>query len=368
MTESDRPGPFAGGLQDRPASCGEPWAIVLAGGDGTRLGTLTRDRTGNVVPKQFCSLTGGASLLEQTVARANAVVSPERITTVVCAHHAHHWTSSLHMLDARGIVVQPANRGTALGILLPLLRIIERDPDACIVILPSDHYVHDEAVLEDAMRTALTEVRRNAIGVALLGIEAEHADPELGYIVPGCEPRGRFETVRRFVEKPPAEEAGRLCREGAVWNSFIVVCRARSLLDLYMACHRTSVETLRAIACSPALAQRFSELPSIDFSRDVVTGQETQVALVRMPPCGWNDLGTPERVARTLARYHGMTARQWTAPPSPQQCRINLAARLMHILPEYAGRGPQLRAGPASRATPQTRSEGSQQRLQHRPL
>jgi len=308
---------------------------------------LTGDRTGNVVPKQFCSLAGGASLLEQTVARANAVVAADRITAVVCAHHAQHWKSSLGMLDTQSIVVQPANRGTALGILLPLLHIVERDPNARILILPSDHYVHDEAVLERSMRMALVEVGCNPLGVALLGIEADQADPELGYIVPGVAARGGFDTVRRFVEKPPLQEADRLCKEGAVWNSFILVCRAQSLLALYLTRHLNVVEALRASRCAELLAigRRYSQLPLIDFSRDIVTGQESQLALKRVPRCGWNDLGTPARLARTLARYHRPTAPQRIASPSPRESRVNLAERLMHQFPHFGARAVGLATG-----------------------
>jgi mannose-1-phosphate guanylyltransferase len=220
------------------------------------------------------------------------------------------------------------------------LRIIERDHAARVLILPSDHYVHDEAVLESVMHMALSELRCSPLGVALLGVEAEQADSELGYIVPGFELRGGFDTVRRFVEKPLAQEAYRLCNEGAVWNSFILACRAQSLLALYLTHHREVVEALHAsMRCaSPALEQRYAQLPPIDFSRDIVTGQESKFALMRVPRCGWNDLGTPERLARTLARYHQLAAPRRMAAP-PRANRINLAERLLHTYPQYGGSG-----------------------------
>jgi mannose-1-phosphate guanylyltransferase len=143
----------------------QSWAIVLAGGDGTRLRTLAIDRGGNTIPKQFCSLNGGASLVSQTVARAKSVVGVERITAIVSAAHDPYWRAELRMLPRRNVVVQPMNRGTGIGLLLPTLRILERDPEATILILPSDHHVADEGVLQAAMRSALAEVRSHPSSV-----------------------------------------------------------------------------------------------------------------------------------------------------------------------------------------------------------
>lgn len=311
---------------------GRVWAIVLAGGDGTRLRGLTGDGAGNAVPKQFCSLDGGASLVEQTLNRAGSVVAVERITTIVSASHAGHWRSALRVVHPQNIVVQPANRGTALGVVLPALRIIERDPDARILILPSDHYVDDEPVLKSAMHTALDEIRCHPSGVALLGIEADQPDPELGYIVPGSALRGRLHDIRRFVEKPSVGEAQRLCEEGALWNSFILACRARSLVDLYLSRYRDIVEAVQAVDLGDyaGLCEVYARLPEIDFSRHIVAGLEPRLALMRVPRCGWNDLGTPQRLAQTLARHPRPAAGLPRAGG-----RINLAERLTRAHPTF---------------------------------
>ena len=154
------------------------WAVVLAAGDGTRLSTLTRDSTGAPVPKQFCSLSGGVTLLQQTLSRARAAARRERTATIVAQQHQRWWQ---HM-DERTIV-QPMNRGTANGILLAALTIARRDPAARLVFLPSDHYVEDESRLAAALKAAST--KRIARGtLLLLGLEPSGADPELGYIVP----------------------------------------------------------------------------------------------------------------------------------------------------------------------------------------
>ena len=119
------------------------WAVVLAAGDGTRLAHLTRDARGNAVPKQFCSLNGGASLLQEAMHRARRLVPRERLCVIVAEQHRRWWRPTLWSLPASNVVVQPRNCGTANGILLAMLSILERDPLARIVFLPADHLYGD---------------------------------------------------------------------------------------------------------------------------------------------------------------------------------------------------------------------------------
>lgn len=318
---------------NRVPTPGQAWAIVLAAGEGSRLSILTRDAAGDAVPKQFCSLTGGASLIEQTLARASAIVPRERVIAVVSAAHARHWRSALD-LPAGNIVVQPLHRGTAIGILLPILHVLARDADARVLVLPSDHHVEHEGVLEGAMRDALQTVDHDT-GVALLGIEADEPDPELGYIVPRAGVHASFHRVHRFIEKPSVDEARRLCREGALWNSFILAGRARSFLELCRSRYPDVVEALRAIELSDArqLLKVYEGLPVADFSRDVATGQEERLAVMSVAPCGWNDLGTPRRLAQTLAGSSGQAPTPSVTARSSVGGRINLAERLTQLHP-----------------------------------
>lgn len=159
---------------------GHNWALILAGGDGTRLQSLTRMASGIAVPKQFCSLGRSGSLLHDAVTRASWVTSPERTTVVVSEHHRRWWQGLDLRVPARNLLNQPSNRGTAQGILLPLLRILQRDPEASLLVLPSDHYVSNEPVLGASLREAMREVARRPDGILLLGMTAEEPDPELG--------------------------------------------------------------------------------------------------------------------------------------------------------------------------------------------
>ena len=136
---------------------GATWAIVLAAGDGTRLRDLTVDRHGKAVPKQYCTLRGGRTLLGDALQRAQMVALPERVVVVVAAQHWEWWEPELASLPRANLIVQPQNRGTASGILLPLLSIVERDRAARIAVFPSDHFIQDEPVLERAMNAEQDE-------------------------------------------------------------------------------------------------------------------------------------------------------------------------------------------------------------------
>jgi mannose-1-phosphate guanylyltransferase len=278
------------------------WAIVLAAGDGTRLQQLTTER-GVSRPKQYCSLRGGRSLLQTALARAGHVVPPERTLVVVAAQHQRFWSADLAGFPARNIVVQPRNRGTSAGILLPLVEVLARDAEARLVLLPSDHEVAEESVIASSMRRVLAALASPHPGVTLLGISPDGPESDYGWIVPAALGDRR---VARFVEKPEPVLARKLLAHGAVWNSFLLAATGASLLELIERRLPALVARFREAFASPTdLAARMEELyaalPASDFSRDVLQGSEEHLRLEVVPPCGWTDLGTPDRVIACLA-------------------------------------------------------------------
>lgn len=287
-----------------------PWALVLAAGDGTRLRALTVAPSGTAVPKQFWSLYEGPSLLQEALCRALAVASVSRTCAVVAQQHRRWWEGPLGSLPVQNVIVQPQNRGTGMGILLPLLEILARDAEARLVLLPSDHHVRDESLLTCAIGDALEQLGWRERESLLLGLRPEEPDPELGYIVPGASDGRGALTVSRFVEKPSLTMARELIAAGGLWNAFIVVSSGRALLDLFLARVPEIVQAMRrarerdeeAHASSAALAELYERLPVVDFSRDILAGQEAALRTLPVPPCGWTDLGTPKRVADALSR------------------------------------------------------------------
>jgi mannose-1-phosphate guanylyltransferase len=308
------------------------WALVLAAGEGSRLRSLTTTSTGVAVPKQFCSLRGGPTLMDEALRRAHGVAPPAQVCAVVAEQHRPWWQPALATLAPGNAIVQPRNRGTAHGILLPLLQIMARDPDALVVLLPADHHVDDEATLAHSLRRAATLAMACPASVLLLGVEPEHADTELGYIVPTEAGATGLSRVRRFIEKPRLDVASALLDQGALWNVFIVVATARALLALYERDLAGAVGAMRALVTgksTPAayteLADLYDKLPNVDFSAAVLEGQEARLRVLPVPRCGWSDLGTPERVAQTLQRLPD--AGPQLRSDTDHGPRINLAAQ-----------------------------------------
>lgn len=249
-------------------------------------------------------------MLQLALRRASRVSPWSRITTIVAEQHEAWWGAELGSVRYGNVIVQPANRGTAIGVLLPVLRILARDPAADVVLLPSDHFFTDEPVLERALRRALREVGRRPNRLVLLGIVPDEPDTGFGWIVPAAAGRSGFRNVERFVEKPTLEVAMRLMAQGGVWNSFVLAASGRTIVRLFEEKLPGVVTKLQATLgrdpgvgpTTEVLARTYEELNSFDFCRDVLEGLEARLAVLPVPNCGWSDLGTPDRVARCIGR------------------------------------------------------------------
>jgi mannose-1-phosphate guanylyltransferase len=256
----------------------------------------------------------------------------DRIVVVVAEEHAGWWRPALSDLPEQNVAVQPMNRGTAAGILLPLLSILDRDPRASVAVLPSDHFVADEEGLARSFRTALDLAERDPERIVLLGIEPEAPDTGYGWIVPGAPARDGSFAVRTFVEKPGPEIAREMMGRGGVWNSFLMAASGPALRALFL---RRRPSLLGALVPAPrgtwrdeesrrTLTRIYSNLPSSDFSRELLQGSEDRLALLPVPRCGWSDLGTPERVS---ACVRTLVPRE-SAFPAYTRAPLSLAAAL----------------------------------------
>lgn len=303
------------------------WGIILAAGEGRRLAALTTDESGTAIPKQFCSMRGHSTLLEDAIARAERVVPLERICPVVALQHRRWWQDLL--LPHDNIIVQPRNRGTANGILLPLLSIALRDPDAAVVIYPSDHHVGNEAALAAVIGRVVAQLNAVSREIVLLGISPEEADPDLGYIVPSAPCAEGWLHVARFEEKPSGDRAQQMIEQGSLWNSFIMVATAAGLLQLFIDRFPDIVDRMtRALKASGVPAQTdsviaalYDAIPNLDFSRHLLDAGNPAIRVMPVADCEWCDLGTPRRLDATLRRLRSTPQ---SMRRSPRPCLLNL--------------------------------------------
>jgi mannose-1-phosphate guanylyltransferase len=286
------------------------WAIVLAGGEGSRLGALARDEYGDPAPKQFCHFGTERSLLASTLARAQCLVPRDRVVVSLLDHHRRWWAGALADRPARNAVSQPCPRGTAAGVLAPLLRIRRADPDARVVILPSDHAFEDEATLIEALAGSVRVAERRPEDVILLGFAPEGADPTLGWIVPSPDRDASSQGVLAFEEKPGPGRATELMASGGMWNGMLIVARVSALVRLYER-HLPELipgaaELDRSPGGSRCPAAAYLAMPTRDLSRDLIARAVGRLRVVRVPPCGWTDLGTPARLLKWQVAHGAM--------------------------------------------------------------
>jgi len=288
----------------RRQSC---WAVLLAGGDGLRLQSLTRQIAGDSRPKQFCRIFGGRSLLGQTLERIDPIFRGDRTTFVVMKAHEAYYQEDLRLTDESLILAQSQNRGTAVAIAAALLRIVRRDADAVAAFFPCDHYYADDDAFASTVRAALTAAGEYPASLILVGAEAHYPEVEYGWIEPGLASPGAspmaLSRVNRFWEKPSLPKAQGLLRRGCLWNTFVTIGRADAFLELLCAQIPDAVFRLAGALTDNDLDCAYREVGAADFSRDVLAPQPHRLLVVRDAASGWTDVGNPARVFDTLLRH-----------------------------------------------------------------
>ena len=284
------------------------WAIILAGGEGTRLAETARRVYGSCLPKQFLGFGQQRTLLQATIDRVLPLISPDRIVAVVPSRHERIAREQLSEFDGLEIVVQPHNRGTVAGVLLPLVHVLRRDARAEVALVPSDHDFRAPSVMLETLNLARHASKRSG-GMVLIGAAAEAAASDLGWIVTQKAPTRRaVRPIERFVEKPPQPVAEELFQARALWNTMLSVSPGEALLQLARqhAPDQAALFDAYALACgspeAPArLADVYDQLRPADFSRDLVAAARGLLA-APMLGAGWSDCGTPERLQAAFGK------------------------------------------------------------------
>jgi mannose-1-phosphate guanylyltransferase len=285
---------------------GKRWGIVLAGGDGTRLQSLTRVITGDDRPKQFCRILGQYTLLEQTRYRAARSVPPEQTIFALTRAHEHYYLQDLGEAPSHKLI-QPSNRGTAPPILLSLLCIAIQDSDAIVAVLPCDHYYSNEKAFTRSLETAFQAAGNYRKSIVLLGAQPKGPEVEFGWIEAGAPAGDDLFHVQGFEEKPPKLIAERLFRSGALWNTFVMVGHVQAFLQMIAAAVPALMEFLEnALPDCPLNGEmyisdeQYEMLSVSDFSRLVLSPETNRLLVLRMDHMDWHDLGHPDRVVSVL--------------------------------------------------------------------
>ncbi len=293
--ESNRAHPAASALSNRVA-------LLLAGGDGRRLQELTSEIAGSPIPKQYCRLLQGSSLLEATISRARLFAPRERISVVINVDHLDLAKDQVNTLPESNIIVQPLNRDTGPGMIFALLHLERTHPDATVAVFPTDHYIDkDWAFIAHVLR-AVNTISRMPDKIAVLGVAPDRPETGYGYILP-ANPLKRFSkayNVDAFTEKPNLADAQAIIERGGLWNTFVMVFRLSRMLELLQDMVPHEFEKLGELRTSPTkAADIYRTLGPWNLSTQVLARIPQHLIVLKVANVRWSDWGTRESVERT---------------------------------------------------------------------
>ncbi len=299
-------------LQDFTARRSSRHAVILAGGDGTRLKALTRLVAGDECPKQFCPIVGDETLLDKTRNRTSLRISPDNTHFSLTRKHERYFAGQLSNVHSSRLVVQPENRGTAPAILYSLLRLAKTTADATVALFPSDHYFSDDLSFMNHVDGAFRTIETDPRSIVLLGIEPDAAETSYGWIEPAKSLFGDLarsvSRVGRFWEKPTSDVAKQLMSSGCLWNSFVMIGKVETFIDLFRKHLPELFRVFAAVSTVFGTEQEMATMRSIyswidesNFSSDVLERSADRLLVMRVGDVGWCDWGEPSRVIDTLA-------------------------------------------------------------------
>lgn len=304
--ESNRAHPATGALSNRVA-------LLLAGGDGTRLQELTSEITGAPIPKQYCRLLQGASLLEATISRARLFVPRERISVVVNVDHLDLAKDQVNSLPESNVIVQPLNRDTGPGMVFALLRLERAFPDATVAVFPTDHYVDKDWAFVAHVLRAVNVISHLPDKIAVLGVEPDKPETGYGYLLPAnpLKISCGAHRVEAFTEKPNAAVARAIIARGGLWNTFVMIFRLSRMLELLQELVPYEFDKMILLRNSPEKAtELYRTLSPWNFSARVLPLIPQHLIVLKVGNVRWSDWGTRESVERT---YRAMNlAPSWT--------------------------------------------------------
>ena len=272
-------------------------AVVMAGGSGTRFWPKSRRNR----PKQLLNLYGGATMLQQTVARIAPLVPPERTLIITGADQAEAVRAQLPDVPQANVVAEPCPRDTAPCVGLAAAIVARLDPEAAMVVMPADHVIRPDETFRRTVRAALSVIEADPSAFVTFGVRPTRPETGYGYIERG-ESEGMVDGIARhrvaqFREKPDLATAERFLAEGNfAWNAGIFFWRARAVLDaLHALCPGVDgpLQTIAPALGTPAeaevIAREFPRMQRIPIDKAVM--EKAGNVHVLEVTYDWSDVG-----------------------------------------------------------------------------
>lgn len=281
------------------------YAVIMAGGGGTRLWPISRKDS----PKQLLPLLGQETLFQSTVHRLDNLFPPERVLVVTVAEQAQQMQIQVPQIPVENYLIEPEPRGTASVVGLAAAVLKKRDPEAMMAILTADHFIRNRDLFRYLIRTAFQVASKDYL--VTLGITPTFPSTGYGYIEQGDALEGDYQypvyQVKRFKEKPDQETAEKLLRAGDhSWNSGMFIWKVDAILaevkrqmpELYQAVH-----TIAGVWGTPdqedVVNSHWTNLKSqtIDYG---IMEKADRVAVLPAGGLGWSDVGSWDSLFEVL--------------------------------------------------------------------
>ena len=246
------------------------WAVVMAGGWGTRLWPLSRRKT----PKPFLKLLPGRdSLLEETVKRLTPLIPNRRILVIGNQEHLAGLKKHAPKIPRSQIIGEPVSRNTGATVALGASLISRRDPNATALFLPADHWIGDKTKFHQAVKTA-ARISNQSKRFSIFGVKPIFPSSSYGYIKVGKKVSGSVYPLKQFVEKPSVKRAKQFLSTGQFfWHAGIFLAPAKTVLDSvrqFMPAFFLRILSLSVRKGKVVPQKLFHALPSISFDYAVL--------------------------------------------------------------------------------------------------
>ena len=284
------------------------YCVILAGGKGRRLWPTSREEK----PKQFIDFLGvGRTQLQTTFDRFSKVIPLENIFICTCREYLSLVKEQVPEIEECNILVEPVNRNTAPSVAWANMRIKRQDPDANIIITPSDQLVVDEASFMRCLETGLSYVAENDVLLAM-GVKPTRPEPGYGYIQMGdlsCKPD--VYKVKSFTEKPEREFAKMFMESGEFyWNTGVFMVNSRKLTQSFESIFPSVLRNLKFENPSYSyeeeleyVAQNYPRYPNLSIDYAIL--EHSSSVYVMKCDFGWADLGTWHAVYEFMSNGDG---------------------------------------------------------------
>lgn len=281
------------------------YGLILAGGKGTRLYPLSRQNE----PKQFLKIINDKSFLQNTVERLKLLISKENIYVVTNKDYEEKIRNEIVDIKKDNIFTEPLNKETATCIGLSAVKLLKKDKDAVMVVLPSDHHIEESDKFVQTLKQAI-EIAERRRGLVTIGINPTRPETGYGYIEMGEQINGGIPSykISRFTEKPNIEVAKDfLCKGTYLWNSGMFIFRAdvvlreiekyvpkmyKALMNIYAHLGEENEEEL--------VKQEYERIDGISIDFGIM--QKTRRAYVIKADFLWDDIGSFSALSKFLSK------------------------------------------------------------------